>query len=233
MTNKKLFKVHYCYFLNKINIIIIVICFLLIQLITVLSWLQNVDLNISNELIIENSINSIFTFLKLILVFFCIFIIGNFCLAEKDEYKILYVNNDVKAIKFYITKLLSIDLFLLLFIIFLYFSFLIIGMLFLDTFKIETEFLKVFIFLYLIGLIYGHITIIIMKFLSSPLTFFITFILFLTVDFVKENKVINTFFPSFDVLSMYNYNLNYFVSLLIIILFYFFISLILISGKNS
>lgn len=233
MKIRKLFKIHYSYFMNKVNVIIIIICFLLIQAISIFSWIENFKINLNEFVMIENTLISIFTFLKLILVLFCIFMIGNFCLAEREEYKLFYICNDVKSIKFYFTKLLSIDFLLIVFVMLLYFMFLLIGMLFSNMFQFSLEYMKIFIILYLIGVIYGHLTIIIMKALNSSLTIFISFIIFLSVDLVDNSKMINTFFPSFDVNLMSTYNLNYFISLFIIMLFYFIISLILISGKNS
>ena len=233
MNIKKLFKIHYSYFMNKVNIIIIIICFLLIQAISIFSWKQNLKLNLNEIMIIENSLTSIFTFLKLILVFFCIFMIGNFCLTERDEYKLFYVYNDVKSIKFYFTKLLSIDFLLLVFVILLYFVFMLIGMLFSNMFQFNFEYVKIFICLYLIGVIYGHLTIIMMKVLNSSLTIFVSFIIFLSVDLIGDSKMINTFFPTFELNLISVYNLNYFISLFIIMFFYFIISLILLSGKNS
>ena len=233
MSIYKLFKIHYSYLFSRINIIIIVICFILIQIINIVTWNQNLNSDYNDLQIIENVISTTFTFYELILVFFSILMVGNFCLLEKDGYKILYVYNDVSYTKFYLTKLLSIDLFLLIFLVLACILFGLISMIFLESFIFSFNYIIIFVYLYLLGIIYGHFTVITMKFLNSSLTIFISFIMFLLTDFFPDNKLISTFFPTFDIILLPTYNLKYLLNLLLITFLYFFISLIFVRGKNS
>ncbi|MBR2891506.1 MAG: hypothetical protein IKC22_03900 [Bacilli bacterium] len=233
MRFKKLFKIHYYYFFSKINIIIVSICFILIQLLHIVLWQQNLGNSVADEMIIDFVISSIFTIEKMILVFFSILMIGNFCLPEKDDYKVLYVYNEENVSKFYLTKFVTIDLFLLgfHFIVFIFFE--LLGMLYIKTFVVEIQHIKFFLYLYLIGVTYGHLTTIILKILPSNLTVFIVFILFLVSDVFNYNWIFNTFFPSLDLTLLKVENTHYDINLFIISLFYFVISIICQRGNNS
>ena len=229
----KLFLIHSYYLFSKRNVVVFVASFLLIQLFCVVILFENRELSINEIDRIDIIWQSIFTFEKIIIGLLSIFLIGNFCLPESNDYSIIFIISEYKKTEFYIMKILTISFFLLAYTLLSLLFFFILFLLVDSYFMVEQKYIYSFILIYIVSTIYGFLTIIFINILPTFFTIFLSFILFLSSDLFVENKWLSTFFPSLIGKSNELESINLIIKLIIVLLFYFIILIIISRGKNS
>ncbi len=200
----RLITLHRKYLLNKINIIVII--FLLLMAIflafSVIEPFTDQYSRWTNRLAIEeNYEQSYLTFTKIILVIFSCYLFGIAFGKNGDSYAII-ITCTINKTKYFITKIIS--LWLIFTFISLYFlvNYHIIGFIFNDWHIIKMATIKKFVDLYLVSLIYGFLSIILMRLFNSPYTIILTIGLYLASEIILEAspsmlaKGINIFFPT-------------------------------------
>ncbi len=233
MSIKKLFKLHYYCLFNKVNTWIITISILLILFLDIYCWISTGSTNASHEMIIALSWESIFTFNKIIIVIFTIFLIGNFCLPENDNYKVIFVVGDVDIKKFYFVKYLMLNIILMIYVFITFLGFLIISMLFNKSFLIEKSYVIAYFSIYLMSLIYGYFVAILIKIVPSIFNIIVVFIIYILVDYIDNTYLLNTFFPTISLKLINHGNNQYLISLLITFILYLTLTIIFYLKRNK
>ena len=229
---RKLLKIHTYYLFSTRNVTVIFLAFILIQVINIVFWIENTTLLVSEIERINLAWESIYTFEKLIIGLFSIFIIGNFCLPDNENYSVLFIINDYKRPIFYLFKIITISIFLLAFTLLALLFYLLIALSMNKSFVISQIYIDGFIGIVINSLIYGYITIILVHLVPTFFTIIISFILFLTSDYFVENILISTFFPSVNSQIIFSNNPILLIKLILILIFYLIISIIISRGKN-
>ena len=227
-----LFKIHSYYLLSKKNIIVLMLSILFIQIINIVLWSNNDIVNINETEKITIVWQSIFTFEKIVIGLFSVFMVGNFCLPENENYKVLFIINDYNKTEFYLFKIITISFFLLAFTLLNLLFYLLIGLLINNQFIIKIEYVYVFLIIYLLSLVYGYLTIIFINIIPTFITIFFSFVIYLSSEFLIKNDLVSTFFPTFFNEIRFINNPEYLVKLLILIFFYLIFSIIIYRGKN-
>lgn len=228
----KLIKIHTYYLFSTRNVTVMLLAFILIQVINIVSWIENSTLLLSENEKISLAWETIYSFDKLIIGLFSIFIIGNFCLPDNENYSVLFIINDYKRPIFYLFKIITISIFLLAFTLLALLFYLLIALSINKTFIIKQIYIDGFIGIAINSLIYSYITIVLVNLIPTFFTIIISFILFLTSDYLIENILFSTFFPSVNSQIIFFSNPIFLIKLVLILIFYLIISVIISRGKN-
>lgn len=228
----KLIKIHTYYLFSTRNVTVMLLAFILIQVINIVSWIENSTLLLCENEKISLAWETIYSFDKLIIGLFSIFIIGNFCLPDNENYSVLFIINDYKRPIFYLFKIITISIFLLAFTLLALLFYLLIALSINKTFIIKQIYIDGFIGIAINSLIYSYITIILVNLIPTFFTIIISFILFLTSDYLIENILFSTFFPSVNSQIIFFSNPIFLIKLILILIFYLIISVIISRGKN-
>ena len=222
----QLMKLHYVYLFSKKNIIAIIICLVIALGFNLYSWLENDSLALPSIQVIELSWQTIFTFDKLIIHTIAIFIMGNFCLLENDQYYCLFIFRKVTKNRFFIVKMLVLTLMVIATILILFLLFVMSGYLLNHHFILKIMYVKGFLYCLLSALTFGFFTIILVKIFPTVMSIIIGLIAFLASDLFEENVLMSTIFPVVTIDSLKNTSAISFVLSIIVLFFYLFIAII-------
>lgn len=211
----RLIQLHFNYCLNKRNIIIISVSFILIQAMTIFFFILYRDLNVTEASKMDIIWQNIISLEKLIFGFIIIFLLGNFCLAENDEYQYLLISKTTK-IRFYLSKIITLNVIAFIYFLINYLSFIFISFLINADFILKIEYLIVYLYLYLISVYYGTITMIVIRFVNSILPIIITIILFISSNLWSNTFILSFILPS---INMENITFYYFLGVIIVFIF--------------
>lgn len=221
---RKLIKCHFYYLFNKVNIFIIIVSivfsigFLVVNAISL-------DDRISNNFKGYEFYNNCFQIIKIVLSFDSIFIFGySFCL-NNDYYRVIIINNQIKRIKYFISKV--IVLFFVIFIIYfiLFLSLLIISISF--NLYLDNNMIYSFFTLFIFCLFYSNFTITLILLINNIYIIFIPFF----ISFVNINDSFNIIKFIIPILHDNLFILNPIYYILILI-FLFLINLIIWNNKD-
>ena len=225
----QLMKLHYVYLFSRKNIIAIIVCFLIALGISLYSWLDNATLALPSEQVIELSWQSIFTFDKLIIHIVAIFIMGNFCLPENDQYYCLFIFRNTSRNKFFLIKMLVLTMIIVLFVGLLILTFMISGYTLNHYFVMSWSYLKAFIYCLVASLSFGYLTVCLVKLFPTVMSIIISVIAFLASD-VMEGEV--TILPIVTSEFLKNSTVISFILMIIVMVFYFFIAIMVNFAKK-
>ena len=228
----QLMKLHYVYLFSKKNMIAILICLIIGLAISLYSWLDNVSLALPSEQIIELSWQTIFTFDKLILHTIAVFIMGNFCLPENDQYYCLFIFQKVSRNKFFIVKMFVLMMVIVVFATILFISFVISGYLLNHYFVMQFFYVKAFVYCLLSSLVFGFFTIFLVKLFPTVMSIIISMIIFLASDMFADTIIIGTIFPTITTEYLKNTSPISLILLIILLLFYLFIAIVVNYSKK-
>ena len=198
-------KLHQKYLFNKINLIILFVLMVLSIILGIILINPFMSDNIRwmyRGAFRSNFEQSYLVFLKILIVLFSSYLYTICFSNTSDNYSIILVSKITKA-KYFITKVLSINLMLLITIMIFLINYVIIGYFFSTWFYFELRILKNFFNIYLIGLCYGYLSIILIRSIKSIYIVLISFSLYLLseilIDYVNINimvKLLEVFFPT-------------------------------------
>ena len=203
MLIKRLLLIHWNYLFNKRNIYVLSISFLLLQIISIYYFLSYQNSNLNNELRINVIFQNIVNIDKLIFGTLIIFIMGNSNIKVNDEYQVLFIDGKISRQLFYLTKYLSLFLFIIGLMIINFILLIIIGILIDHHFYFKIDYLLVFINLLFICLIYGYISSITSTISNSLFSIIIIIILFNIADFWSNKDILSLFLPSLNPINYY------------------------------
>lgn len=232
MTIWQLLKLHYVYLFSKKNIIAILICIVIAVGINLYSWLDNASLALPSEQIIEFSWQSIFTFDKMIMHIVTIFIMGNFCLPENDQYYCLFIFKKISRDKFFIMKMVVLMVIIVFLTIILFGAFIISGYTLNHYFVMNISYFKAYLYCLIASLSYGFFTIILVKLFPTVMSIIIAIIIFLASDLFDGNGTAISLFPVITIDFLQKSSLISLVLMIIMMVFYFFIAIIANYAKK-
>lgn len=222
-------KLHLKYLITKTNIILFVILAITLSLFFIFSsnifnsfderWLDRDNIKQSYVEIIKNT-------LKVILPLISIFLFGNSFLNHQDNYLLLFHENRKIRISFFITKVLSICLVIIVIFIFTILQYSFWGLVSLPTFMIKDIALEYWFKLFMISIIYSLFSIIIVTICNHSLGYIavIIFYILLNAFFEINESLIKILIWIFPLLIDYSANFSY---LLFLFFVYFHVSFII------
>ncbi len=237
----KYIKIHSSYLLNKVNIIIlsvITIAGIITGYLSICNLTSNSCYFYLNDSYLD-FVESNLIFFKLILINMFAYIWGNAFNRNFDSYHLLINNYKNNKFKFFITKILLLTLvtFIIMYIIFLITS--IIGLNLTNWFEVNNYTIDIYFTFFLIIIIYCLISIIFSNIIPSNYSFFLSPILFVIGELIKDNNSIELFnniykifFPS---LTEYGSTSSLYgnIHLLLLVFIYMFISFLTYSIKKK
>ncbi len=201
----KLVKLHRKYLFSKINIIIIFIL-AIIAFIFAISTIKVFDSEVSRwmnrVLISENYEQSYLMFVKIIIIIFSSYLFGMAFSRQGDSYAAI-INPLINKGKYFITKVISLIMMYTMVWLILLFNYLLINILFNKWYYYEINTFKNFLDIYLLGIVYGYFSIIMIRLINSSYIIIVVFGLYLISELLLEydnnfivTKILNMFFPS-------------------------------------
>lgn len=205
MSFKKLILLHFRYCFSKRNLLLIVLSFIIVQIITIFTYLTNKNLNMIDSLKLDLTWQNVFALIKIIYGVIGIFLFGNFCLNENDEYRYLLINKTTKT-KYYLAKIIMLDLLIIIILLFNLFCFSIFGIIFNSSFVFNLHYLLSYFYLYLIIVIYANLGVVFIRLSGSIMAIIITLVLYFVSSMEFDLKILKIFLPSleFDKISLIN-----------------------------
>ena len=191
MSLTKLVSLHLNYCFNKRNLLILILSFLLMQIMVLFFFLSYENVNLSDLDKMDLVWNNTISLQKIILGFIVIFIFGNFCLEENDEYQYLVISKTTKK-KYYLTKFTSMIIIVVVFFFLNFFSFLTISLLFNSEFTFNIVYFLTYFYLLLVVITYAHLTMVLIRLFNS-----ILIVIFILIIYISSSTWINVPFLTF------------------------------------
>lgn len=208
---KALIKCHFNYLISKMTIIISLIAYLIILMVTATSiFFLDVDLSFreNNYMFFYDS----FIIAKIITIIFSIFLFSYSFLSKVDNYNIILIASGIKKTKIIITKMITISLVIFIFVYIIYFSYLLIGVIFYKNFLFESKYLFSYLNLYLICLFFGFFSVLLIQVFNNIYTIIIAYALYNLSEVFKANNSIiirsfNLFIPGLNESLVFHYGI--------------------------
>lgn len=220
-------KLHYHYLLTKINVLIISIMFVLVIITNLFSiniFESGINKFIEKENIIINYKNGYILICKLCNVLFSCYLVGYSFYYNNDNYCVLISNYRKTRFPYFITKVFTLVMVIVIFNSLLYICYLFIGIIGNKNFVFQYDVFCFFIKSVLISLIYGFLSGLFIMLLKSYFVILISYILFIVSEVLVDNssgvvEVYKILFPT-------AYNSVSFIVLILVLLIYFLLLLI-------
>lgn len=196
----KLFKLHLVYFLSKRNIISIVGCLLITILTTSSVVMSNMTLNLNLVDQQSYSWESIYSFNKIISVILACFLMNNFIISANDNYKVLFVINMKNHSIYYLSKIFTVLLSIVSFVFLSFITYLLINLLLNKNFILTLEYIKGYVVILLISIVFSLISLVISKIMDNTICVIIPILIYICCEFFEiKGIILNTFFPNYVV----------------------------------
>lgn len=192
--------------------------------------LKNIALPDSEK--IELILHNIFTLIKTFLGIIIIFVAGNFCLLDNDQYALLFITGKVKKYKYYLSKFILIDLLIIGYLLFIFTSIILQGLIFSNHFRFDIKYLKQYIYWLIVLLIYAKISQILVKLINNYFTIIIVLMMFLLSDLLMDNAYLTLLFPTILINDCSILSFSFFIPYLFILLFYSIMNNLLFFEKK-
>lgn len=220
---KQLIKCHYNYLITKTTIITVSLILILI----ILGYILAIDI-FDNEVI--NSLHKTSNYLspslfitKFLIIILVVFTFSYNFLPKNDQYVFLIVTAGIKKNQYIISKMILLFFFMLINIIVLCVFFFFFGAVFIDDFRFNISYLMAFVNLFILVLIYGLYSILLVQIIRNIFSPMISFALMLIGEMTFEqannclSKTFYLFFPSLPLNDSFYYGYSH-VFLLVFIL---------------
>ncbi len=210
-------KLHLNYFFNKVNLFIFLSSLVLI-LIAILAIVSDLDRNVYS---INQYYQSSFLLFSIFSNSFACFLFSFNYLKDQDEYRYLIVLNNKDKISYLTSKLLVSILILILFHLIVVLVINVFGFIFLRT-TIDSYYLKISVNTLLLNLLFGFMSLILIKLSNRILIIFVPLFISFMINFIESKsfkKIISILFPVLDNKFLFNclhFLFLYFVCLVII-----------------
>lgn len=221
---KNLIICHINYLVNKTTIIIFFL-FFVITIINNIVGINSINKISYHECNYNYFLNSYFI-TKILGLFLTIFLFSYSFLTKQDQYSHLIISSSVSRGKYLVSKIISICIILLIFLIVEMFIYVIVGYLGYSNFLLFNDFCLSFLYLFMLMIYYGLITLLMTKILDNIFVVIIPFAI-INIGMVmnqENNKTVflnlyNIFFPTYiDDGYTSSTNINYILIMLIILL---------------
>lgn len=182
-----LIKCHYSYLVSKTTVLMISIvltihlfsCFMIGNECTDFSWQSQ-----ANQYYLESNL----FFIKTTSIFIVVFLYSYPFTTKQDNYCTLIITSNISRSKYFITKIVTISLFLLGFLWIEVFIFIVIGGFYYPNVIIEPIFLSLFLQLYLLMLYYGLFALILIQCFDNIYMSIIPFALYTIASIFQDEK---------------------------------------------
>lgn len=206
----KLIRLHFRYFLNRFNFIIIS----LIVTLVIFGFIISINPFISRtyqaleqvnfrELYFQNA----FFIIKMALILLASLLIGNSFMTKNDNYNVIYFSYRQNRIRYFISKLFSMHLSFIAIGIIVYLFYLVIGYLLSPWFIWSLNENLVFLLIIFISMIYGSMSVIIVLLVDSSFALILPFLMFIIIELINDfgtKELIIIFNLLFPVISFEN-----------------------------
>lgn len=206
----KLIRLHFRYFLNRFNFIIISLIVTLI----IFGFIISINPFISRtyqaleqvnfrELYFQNA----FFIIKMALILLASLLIGNSFMTKNDNYNVIYFSYRQNRIRYFISKLFSMHLSFIAIGIIVYLFYLVIGYLLSPWFIWSLNENLVFLLIIFISMIYGSMSVIIVLLVDSSFALILPFLMFIIIELINDfgtKELIIIFNLLFPVISFEN-----------------------------
>ncbi|HQQ39273.1 MAG TPA: hypothetical protein PKY72_03150 [Bacilli bacterium] len=210
-------KLHLNYFFNKVNLFIFLSSLVLI-LIAILAIVSDLDPNIYS---INQYYQSSYLLFSIFSNSFACFLFSFNYLKEQDEYRYLIVLNNKDKISYLTSKLLVSILILILFHLIVVLIINVLGFIFLKV-TINSYYLKISINTLFLNLLFGFMSLILIKVSNRILIIFVPLFVSFMINFIENKsfkKIVSVLFPVLDnnfLFNCWHFLFLYFVCLVII-----------------
>ena len=237
----KIYKLHRKYLFSKINVIItsILIIIIIIFSVSIIEPFKDSSIRWMNRFYITNNFEQAYlTFVKFIIIFYSCYLFSSCFSKNNDNYYIILINNISKS-KYLISKIFTIEMKLLEILVMILFNYILINYLFNQWYIIEISFFKCFGIIYILSIIYGLLSLILIKIIniiySSIISLGFYLISEILIDYEISSKIISIiqlFFPT-TYLKDNNLFLKYgILHLISLIVLYFLVAYLLYLKKE-
>lgn len=224
-------KINFVYFLSRKNICSLFICIMIMLLIDLYVIISNQTLSL-NAIEIQNySWETLYSFNKIITVILGCFLFNNFILSINDNYKVLFIINSDNVKFYYLSKVITVLIVLFIFVFFSFAIYTIINISCNTRFVMTIQCVKGYLFVFLLSVVYGLISLICTKILDNTYSIMIPIVIYICCEFFEFNdSIVNTFFPNFTLTMLEN---DFFLSLIhcIIVSFFYLVTFCLIQNE--
>ena len=238
----KIYKLHRKYLFSKINVIItsILIIIIIIFSVSIIEPFKDSSIRWMNRFYITNNFEQAYlTFVKFIIIFYSCYLFSSCFSKNNDNYYIILINNISKS-KYLISKIFTIEMKLLEILVMILFNYILINYLFNQWYIIEISIFKSFGIIYILSIIYGLLSLILIKIIniiySSIISLGFYLISEILIDYEISSKIISIiqlFFPT-TYLKDNNLFLKYgILHLISLIVLYFLVAYLLYLKKNK
>ena len=237
----KIYKLHRKYLFSKINVIItsILIIIIIIFSVSIIEPFKDSSIMLMNRFYITNNFEQAYlTFVKFIIIFYSCYLFSSCFSKNNDNYYIILINNISKS-KYLISKIFTIEMKLLEILVMILFNYILINYLFNQWYIIEISIFKSFGIIYILSIIYGLLSLILIKIIniiySSIISLGFYLISEILIDYEISSKIISIiqlFFPT-TYLKDNNLFLKYgILHLISLIVLYFLVAYLLYLKKE-
>lgn len=218
-----MFSLHLRYLFNRFNIItilVVIALYLGILLINIFSIPLELNASLSQKVYFSNMIS----ILKLLVVLLIVFLFSLSSLSYNDSYQLYLISKRKQRIKYYVTKIsalisVSIGIVLIMFIFFILW-----GLLFTNWYVIKIDHVKFFVYLGLVGIMYGLFSYNLIKLLNSLIVVIIPCIIIILEEaFINEKFIVYLSYLFPMIKNNNGISLSYGVIQVIILIFCYFI----------
>lgn len=200
---KKIINFHLYYLLNKVTIFVFSFIILLSLLSDITNFISITEITSKNEYN-EIYFTTSFFMIKTLVIFLAIFLYAYTNLSVQEQYSYLILTSNVTRVKYLFSKLLTLMIFLFLFILIEFTIFCVVGIIGYPYFYIKKYYVS-FLSLFLIANYYGYLSLLIVKLLDNIFAIMVPFILYQIGVVLNQNKhnkkflkIYNIFWPSFS-----------------------------------
>lgn len=229
---KALIKCHLSYIISKTTVIIILIL-LVIQLFSSIIIANNASFSIysqNNYFYFQNT----FLLLKILSVFFGIFIFSYSFLNKQDNYSILILTSNISRNKYFISKMIVLNLLMLIILYTEMFVYVVVGKLLIVNFVIKSNELYLFVDLFFIVIYYSNLSLLFVQMTNNIYVVFISITLFIVSSVLTDNnyhiKGLDVLLP--NVVENIYFIDNEIIKIMFLITFIFTLNLIKFSRKD-
>ena len=205
---KNLIKCHLNYLISKTTIIVTIIVILIIMIGSLSSVLQlEVYLSYNDNNYIY--FNNVFIISKVIIIIYSIFLFGYSFLTKTDQYSAILIASGISRIKIVISKIIAISIIIFAICYFTYLQYLVIGLINFREFLFVFNYLKSFIFLFLLACFFGLFSLQLIQKFDNIYTILIPFALMNLSEMVGEDVSL-VFKIIYFVVPYYSNKLNFY-----------------------
>lgn len=198
-------KINFVYFFSKKNVCTLLICILIMILVDLYVIVSNQKLFLNVIEIQKYTLESLYSFNKIIIVILSCFLFNNFILSINDNYKVLFIINCRNIWVYYLSKIITVLIVLFVFVFFSFTIYIVISVISNINFIITLQCVKGYFFVFLLSIVYGMISLICTKLLDNTFSIMIPILIYICSEFFEfYDSIVNTFFPNFTLIMLEN-----------------------------